>query len=45
MMSQGKSLEEIEAANLTAEYTDAYGDESASLGFVNRIYTSLAKKN
>ena len=44
MMSQGKSLEEIEAANLTAEYTDAYGDESASLGFVNRIYTSLAKK-
>ena len=45
MMNQGKSLDEIEAANLTADYSDTYGDESASLGFINRIYTSLAKKN
>ena len=43
-MDAGKSLAEVMASNPTADYTDRYGEESASLGFVNRIYTSLAKK-
>jgi hypothetical protein len=44
LMDAGKSLAEVMASNPTADYTDRYGEESASLGFVNRIYTSLAKK-
>jgi len=44
LMDAGKSLVEVMASNPTADYTDRYGEESASLGFVNRIYTSLAKK-
>ncbi|GIS70296.1 MAG: hypothetical protein CM1200mP9_11170 [Gammaproteobacteria bacterium] len=43
-MDEGKSLEDILASGPTNDYTDRYGEESASLGFVNRIYTSLAKK-
>ena len=39
----GKSLEEVVAANLTADLDEVYGPESGSLGFVNRVYTSLTK--
>ena len=44
LMDAGKSLEDVMASNPTADYTDRYGEESASLGFIDRIYTSLAKK-
>ncbi|HIC33254.1 MAG TPA: MBL fold metallo-hydrolase [Pseudomonadales bacterium] len=44
LMDAGESLQDIMASNPTADYTDRYGEESASLGFIDRIYTSLAKK-
>ena len=44
LMDAGKSLGDVIASNPTADYTDRYGEESASLGFIDRIYTSLAKK-
>ena len=39
----GKSLEEVVAAQLTADLDEVYGPESGSLGFVNRVYTSLTQ--
>ena len=42
-IAEGKSLEEVEASNPTAGFEERYGDVSASLGFVNRVYTSLSK--
>ena len=42
-IAEGKSLEEVEASNPTAGFEERYGDVSASLGFVNRVYTSLTK--
>ena len=42
-IAEGKSLEEVEAGDPTAGFEEAYGDVAASLGFVNRVYTSLAK--
>ena len=44
LMEAGKTLEEVSSANVTNGFEEAYGDVSASLGFVDRIYTSLAKK-
>ena len=44
LMDEGESMEEIVAAKVTKDYDSRYGDESASLGFVNRVYTSLDKK-
>ena len=43
LMAQGKSLEEVLAAKVTAAFNERYGDETSSLGFVDRVYTSLAK--
>ena len=43
MIDEGKSLEEITAAAPTADFDAIYGPESASLGFVNRVYTDLTK--
>ena len=45
MMNEGKGLEEVIAAKPTAEFDATYGPEEVSLGFVNRVYTSLSKKN
>ena len=42
-IAEGMTLEEVEASNPTAGFEEAYGDVAASLGFVNRVYTSLAK--
>ena len=42
-IAEGKSLEEIVAARLTADFDETYGPEIQSLGFVNRIYTSLTR--
>ena len=44
MMDEGKTMEEIIAAKVTKDFDPRYGFESASLGFVNRVYTSLSKK-
>jgi glyoxylase-like metal-dependent hydrolase (beta-lactamase superfamily II) len=44
LMDEGKTMEQIVAAKVTKDYDRRYGDESASLGFVNRVYTSLNKK-
>ncbi len=44
MIEQGKSLEEVVAANPAADFEKAYGEVEASLGFLDRVYTSLAKK-
>ena len=44
MIDAGMSLEEVSAAKPTADFDAAHGPEAASLGFVNRVYTDLARK-
>ena len=43
MIAEGKSLGEVVAAKPTADFDERYGDEAQSLGFVNRVYTSLSR--
>ncbi|MCY3620252.1 MAG: MBL fold metallo-hydrolase [Gammaproteobacteria bacterium] len=43
MMEEGKSLVEIVAARPTADFDETYGPEMNSLGFVDRVYTSLKR--
>jgi len=44
MIADGKSLEEVVEAKITAEdFDQIYGPESASAGFINRVYTSLTR--
>ena len=45
MIAEGKSMEEVVNAKPTADFDKDYGPESASLGFVNRVYTSLTLKS
>jgi hypothetical protein len=42
MINEGLSLNDISAAKPTADFDPIYGPEAASLGFVNRVYTSLS---
>ena len=42
MIAEGKSLEEVVSAKPTLDFDKDFGPESASLGFVNRVYTSLS---
>ena len=44
LLAEGKSLNEVALAQVTADFDKHYGDVASSLGFVNRVYTSLAKK-
>ena len=44
MIDEGLSLDEISAAKPTADFDPIYGPEAASLGFVNRVYTDLSRK-
>ncbi|MEK9528343.1 MAG: MBL fold metallo-hydrolase, partial [Gammaproteobacteria bacterium] len=44
MIDAGKTPEEISAAEPTADFDAVHGPESASLGFVNRVYTDLSKQ-
>ena len=44
MIDAGKTLEEISAAQPTGDFDAVHGPESASLGFVNRVYTDLSKQ-
>jgi cyclase len=41
LIEKGLSLEEVIAARPTADLDATYGGESASMGFVDRVYTSL----
>lgn len=44
LIDEGRPLEGIQAANVTEDFSEKYGDESMSLGFVNRVYTSLTNR-
>lgn len=44
MIDEGMSVEETIAAKPTADFDEVFGDVSNSLGFVDRVYTSLKKK-
>ena len=44
MIEEGKSLEEVIAAKPTHDFDATFGDVSASLGFLDRVYTSLKSK-
>ena len=43
MIADGKSMEEVMAAKPTADFDETFGPEGNSLGFVNRVYTSLMR--
>ena len=45
LIAEGKTREEAVAAKPTADLDAKYGPEEASLGFVNRVYTSLTRNN
>ena len=42
-IAEGKSMEEVMAAKPTADFDETFGPEENSLGFVNRVYTSLMR--
>ena len=44
MIEDGKTLQEVMEAKPTADFDEVYGPETASLGFVNRVYTSLGQQ-
>ena len=44
MIADGKTLQEVMDAKPTSDFDAVYGPETASLGFVNRVYTSLSKQ-
>ena len=44
MIDAGKALEEVTAAKPTEGFHEAFGDVSESLGFLDRVYTSLKSK-
>ena len=41
LIAEGKTKEEVIAEKVTADFDETYGLESASLGFIDRVYTSL----
>jgi cyclase len=45
MIEQGMSVEEVIAAKPTADLDATFGDVEKSLGFVDRVYTSLKRNN
>ena len=44
LVDAGKSLEEVAASNPTAGFEASFGEVYKSLGFIDRVYTSLKKK-
>ena len=44
MIDDGKTLQQVMDAKPTADFDEVYGPETASLGFVNRVYTSLSEQ-
>lgn len=43
-MAEGKSLMAVVASNVATDLEDRYGPVTASLGFVDRVYTSLSRE-
>ena len=43
LMDEGKTVEEIQAANVTADFAESYGAATMALGFIDRVYASLSK--
>ena len=43
MVDEGKTLEEVVAARVTADFDEDYDQQGMALGFVDRVYTSLTK--
>ena len=41
LIAEGRTREEVIAEKVTADFDETYGLESASLGFIDRVYTSL----
>ena len=44
MIADGKTMQEVMDAKPTSDFDAVYGPETASLGFVNRVYTSLSRQ-
>lgn len=44
MIAEGKRLDEVIAADPTADFAADFGDVGQSLGFVDRVYTSLQRQ-
>ena len=42
-IDKGMSLAEVKEARPTFEFDETYGPETASMGFIDRVYTSLKK--
>ena len=45
LIDAGKTMEQVREAKPTADFDEVYGPESSSLGFINRVYTSLSQKS
>jgi cyclase len=45
LIDAGKTMEQVIEAKPTADFDEVYGPESSSLGFINRVYTSLSQKS
>ena len=45
LIDAGKTMEQVIEAKPTADFYEVYGPESSSLGFLNRVYTSLSQKS
>ena len=45
LIDAGKTMEQVIEAKPTADLDEVYGPESSSLGFINRVYTSLSQKS
>ena len=43
LIEEGKTLQEIKDAKPTEDFDKIYGPETRSLGFINRVFTSLSK--
>ncbi len=43
LIDEGKTMQEVLAVNVTEDLDESFGDVSQSLGFINRVYTSLTK--
>jgi len=43
LIEEGKTLQEIKDAKPTEDFDKVYGPETRSLGFINRVFTSLSK--
>ena len=43
LIEEGKTLQEIKDTKPTEDFDKVYGPETSSLGFINRVFTSLSE--